>query len=127
MESGGISRVIDFLAKRPELDQCRGRVSPNYLSYERQINLYTHNAMGLFISTIIRNCQYWQIAYQKFLVAQSCVKKVLEILFDKKTNNLGRLIGILSFGYSNTIFGKNEFCIPESLKRHFAPVFSYIR
>ena len=22
MESGGISRVIDFLAKRPELDQC---------------------------------------------------------------------------------------------------------
>jgi len=23
MESGGISRVIDFLAKRPELDQCR--------------------------------------------------------------------------------------------------------
>ena len=23
MESGGISRVIVFLAKRPELDQCR--------------------------------------------------------------------------------------------------------
>ena len=22
MESGGISKVIDFLAKRPELDQC---------------------------------------------------------------------------------------------------------
>ena len=25
MESGGISRVIDFLAKRPELDQWYGK------------------------------------------------------------------------------------------------------
>ena len=34
MKSGGISRVINFLAKRPELDQCIEHQLPrNFIAY----------------------------------------------------------------------------------------------
>ena len=34
MESGGISRVINFLTKRPELDQCQAK----YQGLEKNLN-----------------------------------------------------------------------------------------